>query len=53
MTRSRTIRPEQQTLDAALRAMFSAVETRVVPDDLRQLVDRLEEASRQPEEKAA
>lgn len=50
---SRTIRPEEQALDDALRALFSAVETRVVPDSLKSLVDQLDAASRAPEEEAA
>jgi hypothetical protein len=53
MARSRTTRPEEQALDDALRAMFTGVEARVVPDSLRQLIDQLEEASATPEEKAA
>lgn len=53
MARSRMTRPEEQALDDALRALFTAVETRVVPDSLRSLVDQLDEASRAPEERAA
>jgi len=51
MARSRTTRPEQQTFEAALRAMFRSLEMRPVPDSLRDLVDQLDQGSRQ--EKAA
>ena len=53
MARSRTTRSEEQALDDALRALFTGVETRVVPDSLRGLIDQLDDASRTPEEKAA
>lgn len=53
MARSRTTRPEEKALDEALRAMFSAVQARALPESLRQLVDQLDQASREPEEQAA
>lgn len=52
MARGNPIRPEEKALDDALRGLFSAVQTRVLPDSLRFLVDQLEEA-REAAKKAA
>ncbi|CAN7302265.1 hypothetical protein LJR219_001515 [Phenylobacterium sp. LjRoot219] len=53
MARSSTTRPEEQALDDALRSLFSAVQTRVLPDSLRFVIDQLDEAERAAAKKAA
>jgi hypothetical protein len=53
MARSSSNRPEEQALDDALRSLFSAVQTRALPDSLRHLMDRLDETPRETARKAA
>lgn len=48
-----TLSENEKTLDDALRSLFSAVQTRALPDSLRYLIDQLEEASTAAVDRAA